>query len=418
MSALLAEVRKIDNLYAAWRKVRSNIVSSGHASFRAKVDEIDKNPIRFLRKIQSQLQRKTFRFERQIGRMKDGRPLVISSVINRVVHRALLNVLQSDELRMLDMLGQIPSVIRMPSSVGGVPERNVEYGIGLVLDAISKGAHQFIRSDIKKFFTRVPREPIVRFLENETMDPEFAAFFNEALQTDLDNADEIKADIALFPNNEIGVQQGSSLSAIAGNILLREFDIEMNSRGVTTIRYIDDFVVLADSKVKIQRAFRKGASMMKAMGLDVYDPELGGDKAGMGLVSYGFTFLGCHIVGQNVSASKKACEKILSGVRDTVRKGNRSIEKIIKRGETRRTEAAIAQTLTLLDEKIRGWGDAFSFTNNRLPLERLDSKINEEIVKFVGKNYRRINSLSSFEQQRAMGVTLLKDIPRKTSRFT
>lgn len=413
MSALLIEVRKIDNLYAAWRKVRSNIVSSGHSSFRAKVDEIDKNPIRFLRKIQSKLQRQTFEFEKQTGRVKDGRPLVISSIANRVVHRALLNVLQSDDLRILVKLGDIPSVIRSPHSVGGVPERNVEYGINLVLGAVANGAQCFIRSDIKKFFTRVTRQPIVEFLEEQTQDREFSEFVGAALKTDLENRDEVGDDLWLFPDDEVGVQQGSSLSALAGNILLREFDARMNDRGITTVRYIDDFVMLANNMGSLRKAFEHASQMMNDMGLEIYAPEKGGEKAAMGLIGNGFTFLGCRLENKNVSASKKACDKILLEVKNTLQKGSRSIEKLLAKSEPRRTHAAIAQTLVLLDEKVRGWGDAFSFTNNRLPMEKLDEKIYIEIENFLGKHYRMLHPLGQAERQRAIGITLLKDIPRK-----
>ena len=60
--------------------------------------------------------------------------------------------------------------------------------------------------------------------------------------------------LSLFPNETIGVAQGSALSALAGNIALREFDAEMNSRGLVCVRYIDDFMLLGGSKLSSVRA--------------------------------------------------------------------------------------------------------------------------------------------------------------------
>ncbi|WP_025685193.1 reverse transcriptase domain-containing protein [Paenibacillus maysiensis] len=48
---------------------------------------------------------------------------------------------------------------------------------------------------------------------------------------------------------EEGSPQGGPLSPLLANIYLNEFDQEMKSRGVTVIRYADDIVVLAKSKV-------------------------------------------------------------------------------------------------------------------------------------------------------------------------
>ena len=52
---------------------------------------------------------------------------------------------------------------------------------------------------------------------------------------------------------EEGSPQGGPLSPLLANIYLHEFDREMESRGVKTIRYADDIVVFARSKRAAQR---------------------------------------------------------------------------------------------------------------------------------------------------------------------
>ena len=102
---------------------------------------------------------------------------------------------------------------------------------------------------------------------------QFADLFEQALATNLENQEELEERqlFKLFPDPEIGVAQGSALSALAGNIVLREFDARMNDRGIVCVRYIDDFIILGPSEAKVQAAYRSAQKMLNAMGMDVYD---------------------------------------------------------------------------------------------------------------------------------------------------
>jgi hypothetical protein len=52
----------------------------------------------------------------------------------------------------------------------------------------------------------------------------------------------------LFPDEDVGVAQGSALSALAANIALRSFDERMNE--IVCVRYIHDFIMSA-SRAKL-----------------------------------------------------------------------------------------------------------------------------------------------------------------------
>jgi hypothetical protein len=66
-----------------------------------------------------------------------------------------------------------------------------------------------------------------------------------------------------------------------------------------------------------------------------------------------------------------------------------------------------------VDRKIRGWRDAFDFTNNRLPMIRLDEKLDDLINTFAGENLRRMKALDKDQKRRILGVALLADTPHK-----
>ena len=97
--------------------------------------------------------------------------------------------------------------------------------------------------------------------------------FEDALATNLENQEELEERhlFKLFPDPEIGVAQGSALSALAGNIALREFDTRMNDRGIVCVRYIDDFILLGATEAKVRAAYHSARTTLREMGMDVYD---------------------------------------------------------------------------------------------------------------------------------------------------
>ena len=54
--------------------------------------------------------------------------------------------------------------------------------------------------------------------------------------------------------------------------MLREFDRALNGRGVTCVRYIDDFLLLAPSKKAAEKALVTGLRMLTALNLEAYSP--------------------------------------------------------------------------------------------------------------------------------------------------
>ena len=78
----------------------------------------------------------------------------------------------------------------------------------------------------------------------------------------------------------------------AGKHLLEDFDRKLNGRGITCIRYIDDFLILGSDIRKVKAAFKSGLSILSHYGLTAYDPKLAEGKADQGEVWLGLEFLG------------------------------------------------------------------------------------------------------------------------------
>lgn len=416
MRDLNFEIRRMDNLHRAWGVVKANVLASGKDEFRAQVEQISRNPIGYLRSIQGRLQRNTFKFGLQRGvpiRKKTGghRPIVIAPIENRIVQRAILNVLQSDYPNVSSRLGEIPTIIRTRTSVGGVPERGVPDAIKVVQEAMDNHQTTYLRSDIKAFFTKIPKIDVVDLVRDQTKDADFANFLAQALTTELENEEEIKGLVHLFPTTDSGVPQGSSLSALCGNIVLRRFDKELNGRGITTIRYIDDFVILGPSERTVRKTFLSAERILKTTGMEAYDPESDPGKAEKGHLKNGMDFLGYRVLIDSVMPSRTSRQRFLNDLRTTIRDGKRRISDQISFDGPRRAEKTYVQILDHLDNKIRGWGDAFSCSTTTLPFTQLDKTIDDLLAGFDDWYAARTRRLDGKTKRRARGIALLSDTP-------
>ena len=148
-----------------------------------------------------------------------------------------------------------------------------------------------------------PTEDIISFVRHETGDDALAELFAQALKVHLGNPDELKGYAALFPRNGIGVAQGSSLSAFAGNVLLFDMDQELNAMPVTCIRYIDDLLMVSTSKDALAAAVTYAGSTLSRFNFSLYTSADGPEKAAAGECANAIDFLGCTIQPKRCSPS-------------------------------------------------------------------------------------------------------------------
>jgi RNA-directed DNA polymerase len=268
MKTLYDDVRTDENMFAAWRHVKRSALNSDRPEIRGKASEFEHQHQRHIKRIQTQLREERFKFDGVEGVLKDKklreakgkdpRPIAIGTIKNRVVQRALLQVLQprkvadasnpnSKYLPLTDpRLGKLNNINCSRYGVGGLmaPYGGVHPAIKLVMEAMEGGACHYFQSDIKAFFTDIPTENVIDFIRNEILDEKLLSLFKNALNVHLSNSEELAGYARLFPSGGIGVAQGSSLSAFAGNVLLYDFDHQLNRMDVNAVRYIDDIFVL------------------------------------------------------------------------------------------------------------------------------------------------------------------------------
>jgi RNA-directed DNA polymerase len=420
MGEIVLAVSSLENLFRAWRDVRSQVSRTSWLHITSEMNDIDASPLRTLQDIQAALQNDIYQFSKKHGytKRKSGgsrRGITIHPVRDRIVQRAILNVLYTSDASLKRRLGSIPAVLNHPKSFAGMPGRGVPEAIAAIVKIIKGGARAYVYSDMKDFFPCIPRHNVVDFIRSNVNDDAFVNLFQRALETELSNADELGEMLGLFPGPEIGVAQGSLLAGLAGNIAMRRFDDMLNTKEFTMVRYVDDFIILAKDIKDAENAFGLARAELARLGMDCYVPRDGSQKAFLGLVAEGFDFLGCRIHPDGVSPASKNQSKLLRDIKAIIAEAKKEIRAFKDdAARRRRTEQAYLQTLNRIDRKIRGWGDAYQFVTTRVTFSQLDDKIDELLGNFRLWFARQTKDANPRVRRRMAGLALLADTPPRS----
>lgn len=349
---------------------------------------------------------------------KDPRPIAIATIQNRVVQRAILQVLQPRIARDVrnpetryettrdDRLGKINDVNRSKYGVGGLiyPYGGVRPAIERITEAIDNGAKYFYQSDIRSFFTKIPTGDVVGFVRRETRDDELADLFRSGLEVHLGNEDELIGYTDLFPKGGIGVAQGSSLSAFAGNVLLFDMDQRLNAMGVTSVRYIDDILMVAPDETTLDTAKDFAETTLTELGFGLYRPEDGPDKAARGECSKAINFLGCTIQPKRCVPSRTSIENIKASVREALSTSKAAIKEATRKGGGLNPSRSQSATLAALGKRVYGWQKSFAFCNQRQPFQHVDDFVSSQVVDYQGFVSRQLSKVGPIEKMMILGV--------------
>ncbi len=428
MSTLYNDVRTSENLFAAWRHVKRSALKSTNGDIRGQASEFEHQHQRHLRRIQTQLRENRFSFDGVEGVLKDKkkreaigkspRPITIGTIKNRIVQRAILQVLQPR--RVVDpsnpnskfvaqkdsRLGILNDVNCSKYGVGGLmaPYGGVRPAIVLVMNAMQAGDSHYFQSDIKAFFTAIPTEHVVKTVFDETGDERLTSLFSEGLVVHLANKEELAGYAQLFPSDGIGVAQGSSLSAFAGNVLLFQLDHQLNNMGVSAVRYIDDIFMLGRSEEELNLAIDHCSNTLSDYGFSLYSPVPGSDKASKGLCKDGFNFLGCAIQPNRCVPSKSSTKGTFSDINDRLSNSKKAISQLVKGAENFDPKMARSAVLDRIGRKVFGWQKSFAFCTDQQPFRAFDEKVADAVHNYDAIISRLISNTPAITRMRALGI--------------
>lgn len=158
------------------------------------------------------------------------RLLGIPTVVDRFIQQALMQVLQAQwDASFSD------------SCYGFRPGRSAHQAVKQAQDYISSGYHWVVDLDLEKFFDRVNHDVLMSRIAKRVSDKRVLSLIRRFL-----NAGVMEAGL-VRPVTE-GTPQGGPLSPLLSNLLLDDFDKELEKRGLKFARYADDCNVYVKSE--------------------------------------------------------------------------------------------------------------------------------------------------------------------------
>jgi RNA-directed DNA polymerase len=151
------------------------------------------------------------------------RGLGIPNVIDRWVQQAILLVLE-----------EIFEPTFHPSSHGFRQNRSAHTAIAEAKTYVAEGREVVVDIDLAKFFDRVNHQRLLARLGQRVADQRILKLIHRMLKANVVLPDGTRV------STEEGTPQGGPLSPLLSNIVLDEFDWELQRRGLRFVRYADD----------------------------------------------------------------------------------------------------------------------------------------------------------------------------------
>ncbi len=166
---------------------------------------------------------------------KGVRMLGIPTVLDRFIQQALLQI-----------LSPIFEPTFSDASYGFRPGRSTHQAVQRAREYIASGHRWVVDVDLEKFFDRVNHDVLMARVARRVKDPRVLLLIRRYLQAGMMEGGLVS------PRTE-GTPQGGPLSPLLSNILLDEWDRELERRGHRFVRYADDCNVYVRSKAAGER---------------------------------------------------------------------------------------------------------------------------------------------------------------------
>jgi hypothetical protein len=144
------------------------------------------------------------------------------------------------------------------------------------------------------------------------------------------------------------------------------------------------------------------------LGFNIYDPFHEKEKANFGSTDNGYEFLGCEILPGFIRPSKESRKRLLNRINIILQE---SIQYMSSPEILFSKNLSLVNTLSDISNVIMGWGNQYSFCNDREITQQMDNKINS-ILKNYFVAYNEAKNLLKKEPsaiRRLLGVHLLSD---------
>ena len=250
MSNLLEKAASPEILNAAWKRFRNDkaIWTTGLSR-----RNMESNLVYHLTKLANELRTGVYIpdpvrfFPVNKGNGKQ-RIISANTLRDKVAQRAVLTVIEP-----------FGEKIFHHDSFGYRPGRTIDMALSRVKEYMLCGMLWVVDADIQSYFDNIPHKPLIKTLKSIITDRKIIALIIRWL--DIGTA---KRGFLAAPK---GIPQGAVLSPLLCNIYLTKWDNAMVTKNLPFVRFADDFLVFAESKVNAIKAHAYVSKSLKRLGL-------------------------------------------------------------------------------------------------------------------------------------------------------
>jgi RNA-directed DNA polymerase len=284
------------------------------------------------------------------GKPNETRPLGIPTVRDRVVQKAILNVIEP----ILDHQFH-------DRSFGFRHGRGAHDALRIVEQKLQEGYVYVVDADLKGYFDTIPKDRLMVLIKEHISDSRllklFQLFLDQSIMEELREWTPVA-----------GVPQGAVLSPVLSNLYLNPLDHKMADAGFEMVRYADDFVVLCRSELDAQAAMDTIRSWVEQTGLTLHPTK----TKIVDSRTESFVFLGYSFRGDKIYPRRESLAKMKTRLTELTPRGRSgSIESIAKE----------------LNPILRGWFYYFRHCRWTIFTE-LDAKLRGRLRRLLLKRHR------------------------------
>lgn len=354
--ALIDKVYAPLNLYTAARKVTGKRKAAGVDG--QSCEAFDEHLLVETRNLSEEIKAQSYRpspvrrvYIPKPGRPNETRPLGIPTVRDRVVQKAIVNVIEP----ILDHQFH-------ERSFGFRHGRGAHDALRIVEQKLEEGFVYVVDADLKSYFDTIPKDRLLALVKEHISDSRtlnlIKLFLDQSILEELREWNPIA-----------GVPQGAVLSPLLSNLYLNPLDHQMSAAGFEMVRYADDFVVLCRSPTEAAEALAMVTAWVDGAGLILHPTKT---KIVDSRVK-SFAFLGYSFRGEKIYPRRESLAKMKARINElTPRKRPGSIESISAE----------------LSRVLRGWFSYFRHCRWTI-FKDLDANIRARLRRLLLKRHRK-----------------------------
>lgn len=354
---LMSQILSRENMLQALKRVERNKGSHG----------VDMMPVQNLRQhivenwltIKKQILMGTYK-PQPVRRVEIPKPdggvrlLGIPTVTDRLIQQAIAQV-----------LSRIYDPTFSNHSYGFRPNRSAHDAIREAKGFIREGYRWVVDMDLEKFFDKVNHDRLMGTLAKRIHDKPLLKLIRRYLQSG------VMINGVVMDTNQ-GTPQGGPLSPLLSNIVLDEFDKELEKRGHKFVRYADDcniYVRTQRAGIRVMKSIR--TFIEKKLRLKVNEKKSTVDRP-----------WNCKFLGFSFTSNKEPKIRI---TKQSIKRMKEKIREITSRSKPFPMELRIQK----LNRYLIGWCGYFALADTKSIFEQLDGWIKRRLRMCLWKNWKK-----------------------------